>query len=276
MSRRALVTLAIGDTFQEMGRSTHPLFKRYADKCHADFVVLDQPKLAHKLGLMTYEKFQVFELLDGRYDQILFVDTDIVVLPTAPSVYELCPADVFAAANEEKYSLSAFHKRETQAQLGAITWANPYFNSGVMLFGPSHRHIFSPDNPLLLKWVNGEANADHVMSDQPILNYLVNASSTKFLDLGPEFNRTRVWTDTHNRFRSHFIHYAGPSGHRYGARLDQIRADAAVASNNLALQISRYAPPLRWVADRANWSYVQYVTAKLLPAKRAGLSSRTS
>lgn len=263
MTRRAVVTLAIGDTFQEMGRSTHPLFKRYAQRCQAEFIVLDSPRLAQRLGLPTYEKFQVHELLDGRFDQVLFVDTDIVVLPTAPSVFELCAPEVFAAANEEGYSLSSLHKRETQAQLGTIDWHNPYFNSGVMLFGPAHRDIFSPDNPLLLKWVNGENNADHVMSDQPILNYLVNASGTEFLDLGYRFNRTRVLRDTHNRFRSHFIHYSGPSGHRYGARLDQIRADTIVATSPVSLLLSRTFPWLRWCADRASPDFLKYLATKI-------------
>jgi lipopolysaccharide biosynthesis glycosyltransferase len=261
-NRKAVVTLAIGDHFQEMASLTHPLISQYAKKCGADFLVFDTAKLKDRLGLVTYEKFQVFNILDGTYDQILFVDTDIVITPNAPSIFDICPPDHFGASNEVGYSMSSVHKDITQSQLGNLNWSNPYFNSGVMIFGPEHKNLFDIDSDILNNWTSNSHNNDHVMSDQPILNYLVNWYQFKFLDLGKNFNRTRVQTDTHNRFQSFFIHYAGPSGHRYGDRLKQIKLDSEVVSSPVNFWLSRCFPTYRKIADRLNIDFCKYLYKK--------------
>lgn len=261
--RKLVVTLAIGDHFQKMAELTHPLLKRYAEKCGADFLCFDQVKLKQKLGLVTYEKFQIFDVLNGDYDQVLFVDTDIVVTPNAPSVFDLCPPTSFGAANEAGYSMAETHKAVTQEQLGEVDWKHPYFNSGVMLFGPQHKAVFNPDGEILQRWTKNDKNSDHVMSDQPILNYLVNYLNFDFVDLGVHFNRTRVQKDTHNRFQSYFIHYAGPSGHRYGDRLKQIELDMKVVSSRLNFMISKKIPIYRKVADRLNYNFLKYLMRKM-------------
>ena len=261
-NRKLVVTLAIGEQFQKMAELTHPLLRLYAERCGADFLSINEAKLGKKLGLVTYEKFQIFDFLNGDYDQVLFIDTYIVVTPNAPSVFELCPANVFGAANESGYSMSEKHKVITQAQLGQVTWKHPYFNSGVMLLGPEHRKVFDPEGELLQQWTQNEKNSDHVMSDQPIINYLVNFYGFEFLDLGKNFNRTRVHNDTHNRFQSYFIHYAGPSGHRYGSRLKQIGLDAKVAENSFIFWLSRCFPAYRKVADRLDIDFFKYLLSK--------------
>lgn len=264
-AKYVVITLAIGKSFEEMGKFTHPLMKRYAEKCNAEFIVLDQRKLDRDLGLVTYEKLQVFDYLDGTFDKVLFIDTDVVVCPNAPNLFELCPPGVIAAANEEKYSMSKAHKLITQRVLGAVDWTRPYFNSGVMIFDRKHKDIFNPENPILRKWISCEENNDHIMSDQPILNYLVNHENYDFIDLGYKFNRTRVLKDTHNRFKSYFIHYAGPSGHRYGARLTQIKSDCEVASSSTLFFLSKNFSSFRWTADRFCLSFIEYVYRKIKP-----------
>jgi lipopolysaccharide biosynthesis glycosyltransferase len=262
ISKKAVVTLAIGDHFKKMASLTHPLMKNYANKCGADFLVFDTVKLKEKLGLVTYEKFQIYNILDGAYDQVLFVDTDIVITPNAPSVFDICPNNTFAASNETSYSMASVHEDATQSQLGKINWCCPYFNSGVMVLSPEHKKLFDTDNSILRNWTSNFENNDHVMSDQPIINYLVNYYRFSFFDLGKDFNRTRVHKDTHNRFKSYFIHYAGPSGHRYGDRLKQIKLDAEVVSNPMNFWISRRFPIYRKLADRLNLDFLKYLFKK--------------
>lgn len=261
-SKNAIITLAIGDAFEEMGKHTHPLMKRYATICNADFIVINKKKYEEKLGLITYEKFQVGEYLGAQYERLLFIDTDVVVCPNAPNLFQLCPPGTFCAANEEGYSMAGTHKKVTQQVLGEIDWKFPYFNSGVMLFDNHHKDIFNPDNQIFRNWISHPDNNDHVMSDQPILNYLINRGPYSFFDLGYKFNRTRVLKDTHNRFKSYFIHYAGPSGHRYGSRINQIKADCKVASSPANFWLSKRLPIFRWVADRACIAFAKYVIYK--------------
>ena len=259
--RRALVTLSIGDLYQAMARHTHPLMQAYADKCGVEFVCIQERRVTERYGLSDhYEKFQLFNLLD-RYDQILFVDTDILVSPHAPSLFELVPEHRFAAASEENYSQSARDKQLTQQILGAVDWINPYFNSGLMIFSGAHREVFNPLNPWLKQWAMGDfrTKAKNLLNDQPFLNHRLNQLSLPLIDLGYRFNHTRVIRQTQTRFHSYFIHYAGPSGHRYGPRIEQIRKDAAVFRNPAALWLSRRSQSYRWLADRLDKCFFQYL-----------------
>ena len=267
MSKRLLITLAIGETFEQMGVVTHPLMKDYARRCGADFYCINEGRLHAILGLPTYEKFQLYEFLDGKYDQVLFVDTDILISPKSPDIFDICPGSVFGVAGEEGYSMAPRHKVLTQEKLGKVNWCNLYFNSGMMLMGPVHREIFNPDNVLLRKWTSDADNDDHIMSDQPILNYILNYYGFEMVDLGYKFNHTRVIKETKSRFNSYFIHYAGPSGHRYGSRMKQIYLDSKVMGSPLNLLLSQKLGSYRWVADRVSFDFLKYLIKKLSTGK---------
>ena len=261
-NKLAVITLAIGDHFKKMGDITHPLMKQYADKCNADFIVIDQARLEDQIGLVTYEKFQLYDYLSGKYERVLFIDTDIVVSPKSPNLFKIVDNDAFAASNEETYSMAEAHKSLTQVQLGTIDWKYPYFNSGVMLCSRVHKELFNPHGEILSRWVGNAANNDHIMSDQPILNYLVNHEVNNFVDLGYRFNRTRVMRDTHKRFDSYFIHYAGPSGHRYGERMKQLQSDVNVMNSKINLSLSKRSPLYRYIADRLDINFLKYLIDK--------------
>lgn len=262
MVRRAVVTLAIGQAFEQLGRVTHPSLAAYANKCDAEFIVIDKPKYTEHLKLLTYEKLQVWDLIDVHYDQIVFVDTDILIAPDAPSLFDLCPLDTFGAVSEEAYSMSSVHREVTQKKLGNVEWASPYFNSGVMVFGAAHKELFNPNSEILLDWISDANNQDHIMSDQPILNYLINRLNFKMIDFGYRFNHTRVIKNTEIRFSSFFIHYAGPSGHRYGSRYSQMKKDAGVLTSPTNLYISRKFPRIRWMLDRLDVNFLKYFVGK--------------
>jgi hypothetical protein len=78
------------------------------------------------------------------------------------------------------------------------------------------------------------------------------------VDHGYRFNHTRSISRTHTRFRSFFIHYAGPSGHRYGDRLIQIEKDARAFASPFIRWLSRQSLAYRWIADRTDLSFVKY------------------
>jgi hypothetical protein len=259
--KKALVTLTIGSAYREMGEITHPLMRDYARRCGVDFLVLRQPRVNSRYGLSTrYEKFQLFELLQ-HYDQIAFVDTDVLIAPDAPSLFKLVPRDRFAAANESIYSQADRDKTLTQEILGPVEWRSPYFNSGVMVFGRAHSAVFDPAAPELLLWSRGDfrKRVVNLLNDQPYLNHRLNRLDIPLLDLGHRFNHTRCITATQTRFRSHFIHYSGPSGHRYGSRLEQLRKDATVLQSPVRLWLSRRSNTYRWVTDRTDAAFVGYL-----------------
>lgn len=270
-SNRVVVTAAVGKAFEEMGRITHPLMERYAAQCGADFAVFSEPVIATRTGLPgRYEKFQLHALLQ-QYKRALFLDTDILVSPRSPDLFALIQPGTFGMVNEEAFERAPLDKQLTDQVLGPIHWRAPYFNSGVMLADRAHASLFDPDHPLLHTWqtyANSDSRYHPAGEDQAYLNYRLSASTLEFEDLGHHFNFTRVRNDGHLRFRSFFVHYAGPAGFRYGKRLEQIRRDAAVFSNPTLFAISRRFPTVRWTVDRANWDFVRYLVHRYIKGDR--------
>ncbi len=258
---KALVTLAVGDFYTKMGAITHPLMKAYADRCGVDFIVIGERKVNKVYNLdERYEKFQLYDLIDN-YDQIVFVDTDILVSPRTPSVFDIVPVDRFAAVSEAKFSKADRDIRLTQEILGKVDWKNDYFNSGMMVFGKVHKSVFDPTRDELRTWSTGDFRETEVnlLNDQPYLNHRINELQIDLLKMGHQYNHTRVIPETHTRFKSYMIHYAGPSGHRYGSRLEQLKKDFNVFSNNRSLRISAAFPYYRWVLDRIDPAFFDYI-----------------
>lgn len=257
---KALVTLAVGDFYTQMAAITHPLMKAYADRCGVDFVVIGERKVNTIYNLdERYEKFQLYDLID-QYDQIVFVDTDILVSPTTPSLFDLVPVDRFAAVSEAKFSKAPRDIRLTQQVLGNVKWQNDYFNSGVMVFGKAHKAVFDPRRGELRLWSTGDFRKSEVnlLNDQPYLNHRLNELGIEIFGLSYHFNHTRVITATHTRFKSFLIHYAGPSGHRYGTRLEQLQKDACILDNKRLLKLSSSFTLYRWIADRVDRAFLTY------------------
>jgi len=105
------VTLAIGGYYEKMGNITHPLMKKYADKIGVDFLCISNFGVTDITALPPkYEKFQIFDFFD-KYDRILFIDTDIIVNPDAPDIFDYCPAECFGAVSEETIQALASRKK---------------------------------------------------------------------------------------------------------------------------------------------------------------------
>lgn len=262
--KKAIVTLAIGDFYEKMGSITHPLMKKYANNVGADFVCISQPDVADITALPPkYEKFQIYDLFD-RYDRILFIDTDIIVNPDAPDIFDYCPAECFGAVSEESYSGSTLEKKVTQEILGSVDWIYPYINSGVMVIPKTCREIFNYRRPELKRWAIGDFRKKYptVLNDQPYISHYINLKKYSFYELGVKFNHTRAYPDSHKRFQSFFIHYSGHSGHRYGDRLTQIHLDAGVMKNTVNKKISAMFPFYRWLVDRFNIDFLKYLFCK--------------
>jgi hypothetical protein len=175
--------------------------------------------------------------------------------------------DHFGAASETSFSQAPIHERITQEELGPINWEHPYFNAGMMIFSRTHKNVFDPSYPKLVQWASEEVRQRYnlIGSDQPYFNYRVNELKVPFVDVGFRYNHTRAIPETQYRFRSHFIHHSGPSGHRYGTKLHQLGKDAGILGNPFLLSLSQRIPVYRWIADRLDWGFVEYLCTKSLP-----------
>jgi len=59
--------------------------RAYAKNTDADFFVIDEQRL--NVSPIHYEKYQLANFLDG-YERVLFVDTDVVVHPNSPDLFD--------------------------------------------------------------------------------------------------------------------------------------------------------------------------------------------
>lgn len=210
-SSRAVITLCIGNGFDQMARLTHPLMRDYADKVHADFIVIDKPELG--VSPIHYEKYQLASFLK-KYERVLFVDTDIVIRPDSPDLFEYVPENMFGAYLASKHSdCHDISLRDIQNELGDLGWEKDYFNSGVMMLSQAHKSLFDLSHGCF----NG-------FYEQTQINYNLKKLKLPFFDIGFQYNHVELIGEPIAKKTSYFIHYAGP-GHGVGPRHEQIAKD---------------------------------------------------
>lgn len=221
----AFVTLCAGADFASLARLTHPLMRRYAERFGLEFVVLEgstpSPLPVH------YEKFRIAELL-GTFDRVLYVDTDVLIHPSAPDLLSAVPRERFGAYTASRHSdVHDDSIREIQNRLGAIGWSREYFNSGVMAVSRDHADAFDLRHGTVVSFW-----------EQTQLNYNVQLLRFPLFDITYRFNHVKAAGYSENRSDSHFIHYAGPGHHDAGEdstfppRITQIALDLVQFANN--------------------------------------------
>ena len=207
----AVVTLCIGKNFGLIGKLTHSLFKNYAEKIQADFHIIRQRKFSHLP--IPFEKYQLFHLLKG-YDRVLFLDTDVVVRPDSPNIFDIVPEGCFGAYLTNTHSRC--HDKsieEIQKQLPDLTWKNDYFNSGVMVLNREHKSLFNFDHGTFEGFY-----------EQTQLNYNLQKLQIPLYDITYKFNHVELIGVPISKRSTFFIHYAGP-GHGQGPKHYQIAKD---------------------------------------------------
>jgi len=197
--KRLVVSAMIGPEFEELGRFSWLRQREYAEKIGADVILLANEEF--KGWPLFYEKFQIRRLLE-EYERVLWLDLDVLVLPSAPDVFELVPPEIFGAVNERYWRRPVEYAEEIECRLFQLglpkkPWDGFYFNSGVMVTGRAHAPLWKrPQNPV---WGHP--------AEQGHLNALRLHHGIPFRDLGDDFNRF-VRPGEHISTQAHLLHYA--------------------------------------------------------------------
>ena len=200
--KKLVVTIAIGETYQRLAQLTHPYMRKYAEKIGAEFLSIDTDG-GHSMP--HYRKLDLGELLN-EYDRIIYVDTDILIRPDAPDLFEIVPYAWFGAFEEGKFepsrgdTLAAFCSQVAFEPTEDREWQ--YYNTGVMVFSKPHQPIF-------LQPYGGQ----EIMSfyEQTYLNMLFMALKVQVHELSYRFNRMSLVNHRtgEDRLDAYFTHYAG-------------------------------------------------------------------
>jgi lipopolysaccharide biosynthesis glycosyltransferase len=158
--------------------AVHPATRELLGCSGASILPRQYPALA-----VNFEKLQAVGLLTC-YDQVLYLDTDVLIQAPLDGIFEL-PGGLVAAIQPEQYPLHEMFR--DRAILPDKTW--PYFNSGVVLFNRSRL----PDPAWLsctLKCMLPAVLAKCVpwIYDQVILNLAAATLELNFKDMPALYN----------------------------------------------------------------------------------------
>jgi lipopolysaccharide biosynthesis glycosyltransferase len=208
--KRAIVTRADSGV-DEWIRLTHPIMRKYAEKCKADFVVMSGPApfvVSHHSGRPAhyYRVLRIRDLLEC-YDRILHLDTDMIINKDCPDIFEVVPEDMIGGVREDVGTRQLDRLQQIkyiQHRLGDIGWKDKYINEGTFLVSRQHKDIFLPHRG---KYWTGWAGSQSHMS------YNIHKFNFNIYDLGYKWNHMTMFSETWNnnadRFKSNIIHYAG-------------------------------------------------------------------
>ncbi len=204
---KLLVTTRADKGIQKWIDLTHPILKKYAARVGADFLAMDHtPPVMSDDNRPHYRITRHYELHE-EYDRILQFDSDILLAPDCPNLFELVPYDKIATVYEDKGSRAHPRLRsiyDIQRRYGFIDWFKGYINTGTFLTSKCHRDIYLPHNG---EYFTGWG------SDDVHLGYMIKKMNYEVQELTYKFNHMTMfsepWHNSENRFESYAIHYAG-------------------------------------------------------------------
>lgn len=175
-------------------------FKHYCHKHDLEHIVITQEQYKHlaqgKLKAMRYgiERLQLFDLLEQKYDRILYVDSDVLATKNAFNIFHACSIPQWVYAYDESTEIKENHQFIKKANL-THRWRKNlthqgfyYMNHGVMLFSQEHLPLKNIALDMLPKispdvWLAGGTPVKN------LFNYLICARA-RFQPLDPTFNAT--------------------------------------------------------------------------------------
>jgi lipopolysaccharide biosynthesis glycosyltransferase len=225
----ALVTRA-DDSVKQMSNITHPIMKDFADRWECDFIILNHktdyivpstPHQCYKDGITHYRIMKLYDLLN-KYDRILSMDTDMVILPNCPNPFEEVPEHKIGSVLEDKGSREMDRVNimlQIQSKYGMVGWTSGYINTGFFIVSKQHKDIFQK--------INGEYWTSIGVDDIHI-GYLIHKLGFEVHELSYKWNHMSMfseeWNGSPDRFESYVIHYAGAGVYNPGVRSKEEQA----------------------------------------------------
>lgn len=231
---RAIVSSATGDFHRRIAEITAPNQSAYARQLGASYFHVEPEP-----GLGPYwVKTRIAGLLAGQFDEVLWLDSDIIVRPDAPDLFRVAGGRFAAYAESDDACRFEVVQEfaERMAGLGIAKsneeawehWDGLYFNMGLMVVPRSAAGVFSRPDPRITG-IDG-AEAVRFMHDQTWLNFRLKELHHPTRKLPMTYNLMKdpgaqLWDVRHEA--AEFIHYAGLAGTMKDELLDLIRADLA-------------------------------------------------
>lgn len=162
-------------------------WEKYCDKYGIDLLVLTEsnPNITYPI----WNKELIY-MYGKKYDKIGIVDSDTIIKPDAPNIFDLFESDEFCGVNDLcdlNWLLSSIEQRQHFFP-GVNLDLNKYLNAGVLFFGNKYLSIFED-----LYWFYQE-NSRKIDSikgggrEQTLLNFVIQSNDVKVRLLDPSWN----------------------------------------------------------------------------------------
>jgi lipopolysaccharide biosynthesis glycosyltransferase len=211
MKKRLIVTIMFGkDPSYYFAKKT---FESYAKKVNADFICLERPSHIFQSTNKNYNKNALDALFEkislgtfaNKYDQVLYIDADILITPHAEDIFIL---------NANKSAIHMFNEGLISDRSRELTLIsnylkdpvkdNNYFNAGVILFPSTVDFLTSIRIYELEQFFTSSS-----WFDQTYVNFKVRFRQLHVENLEQKFNCMAQKNGNEKRFLASFIHYAG-------------------------------------------------------------------
>ncbi|HWE82428.1 MAG TPA: hypothetical protein VG265_12325 [Gaiellaceae bacterium] len=208
--RRAIVTLAVGPGFSERWHSiAEPHWRRYCDRHGYDLICLEEPLDTSERARGRSPAWQKCLILGQpfaeEYEQIVWVDTDILPAPRAPSIADRVPLELVGAVDEYSVPNRELHTRtlaklyrhwddagiayvrnptpsEYHTLFGLPAGLDSVVQTGVMVLSPAHHRAILEDT--YARYDDRGAGWNYEM--RPLSYELQHAGIVQWID--PRFN----------------------------------------------------------------------------------------
>ena len=192
---------------KRIGTVSEKSFRAYATKCEADYVVFKTP--VYNWVSPSFERMRLIveDKWVNEYDNILYVDYDILCHPNAPNIFTEFPQDAIRVVTKKKleHGNTIELKKFKRYNITEQEFKKKFFNAGVMLFNKKGLRLLKKHENFkkrAFKWRHG---------CQGEMNFCIMKHNIPMIDMGQRWNKhiRRRQVGLENSFweNNYFFHF---------------------------------------------------------------------
>jgi len=173
-------------------------WKHFCKKHSAELFLLEEPIVDVDVMNVIWQRYYLFDLLEANnieYNQILIADSDTLVHPDCPNIFELTHNEYTLVHDDGSYDWILRGMEHYRRELFHNEWFGfwEYGNAGLQIVNRNHKEFFKEMRTL---YFNNAELIKHIVktygigSDQTILNFMLHRHKVKRTMLPYQFNMT--------------------------------------------------------------------------------------
>lgn len=197
--KRAIISFAHGRQHRKYAAATWPTHRVYAERCRAKFVAFHKRTVPRNWPVY-FQKYRMAREALRRYDRVMLLDADCVVMPSCPDLFGLVTPGMFGGFDEVAYwgptwaSVALFELAVCRDNIDMNAWNGAHLNAGVWVFDRRHFDLFSDPEPGPFRWR---------FPEQTMMSWRLSRDKTPIVRLPESCN-----------YMSHYKNHPVPSPHR--------------------------------------------------------------